>query len=264
MNTLASSNAGKPADFMGSIQSFFTSLAKNSRALVVGLVILALVGAGLALFLNKKEGESEEARNALFLAQQSVDSQIKALGDKEQLMNAVKDVKAEKAGAQVPPPKGADIEALSYKKLDVDAEFKDAISKFTAVSEKYSGTRPAFEARLYLGNLYYNHGESEKALPWYTRAVDSASGSMEKAFAYSALGYAQENAGKNQDALDSFDKALNQGEGMIKGDVLLAIARNQTKLGKSADAQATYDRIVKELADTEFSKTAENLKAQAK
>ena len=249
---------------MGNVQAFFTSLAKNTRALAIALVVLALIGAGLALFLNKKESQSEEARNALFIAEQSIDAQLKTIGEKEQLSTAVKDVNAEKAGSKVAPPKNIDYEALTYKKMDVDTEFKDAVGKLQAVADKYNGTMPAFEARLFLGNLYYNHGESEKSLPWYLKASESASGSMEKAFAYSALGYAQENAGKNQDALDSFDKALNQGEGMIKGDVLLAIARNQTKLGKTDQVKATYDRIIKELANTEYAKTAENLKAQTK
>jgi len=249
---------------MGSLQNFFSTLAKNTRSLVIVLVVLAIVGTVIGFILNKKENQSEEARNALFIAQQSVNAQLKAIGDKEQMNTVAKEVKAEKAGAKVPPAKNIDFDALTYQKLDVDSNFGEAISKLTAVSEKYNGTRPAFEARLYLGNLYYNHGESSKSLNWYVKASESANGSMEKAFAYSALGYAQENAGKNQDALDSFDKALNQGEGMIKGDVLLAVARNQTKLGKADQAKTTFDRIIKELPNTEFSKTAENLKAQTK
>ena len=246
--------SGKSADFLGMVQDFFGSLAKHSRGLIGFLVVLVIVGGGVSYFMNQRETQSGEARNILFLAEQTVDTQTKTLAEKDRLTDLSDKSKV------TPVKTPAETDTVDFKKLDVDTVYKNSVEKLQGISTKYAGTRPAFEAELYLGNLYYKHGNSTQALTWYQKAMSGARGSLEKAFAFSALGYAQENTQQYQPALQSFESGLNLGESMIKGDLLLAMARVQAKLGQKDLAKGTYDRILKELPNTEFAKSAEHLK----
>ena len=106
------------------------------------------------------------------------------------------------------------------------------------------------------------HGEFTKALPWYEKASDSAPDSFEKALAFSSLGYVHESLGKPTEALQSFQKALNLGEGSLKGDLLMGVARSYEAVHDSANARSTYDKILTELPNTEYAKSAELFKDQ--
>ena len=59
-----------------------------------------------------------------------------------------------------------------------------------------------------------------------------------------------------------FQKALELGEGSLKGDLLMAIARCQETLHDSSKARSIYDRILSELPNTEYAKAADINKAQ--
>jgi len=59
-----------------------------------------------------------------------------------------------------------------------------------------------------------------------------------------------------------FAKALELGEGSLKGDLLMAIARCQETLHDSSKARSIYDRILSELPNTEYAKAADINKAQ--
>src|SRR5262249_21213986 len=122
------------------------------------------------------------------------------------------------------------LDAVEFKKLDVDAQLTDGASKLKHVASEYVGTRAGYEAAVQLGNLYFDHGDAAKAVEWYGKAVDTAPGQFEKALALSSLGYSQENAGKAADAAQTYERALNMGEGSIKGDVLLGMARSYEAL----------------------------------
>ena len=108
-----------------------------------------------------------------------------------------------------------------------------------------------------LGQLYAQHGQPEKATPWFQKGLDAASNSFDKAMAQAALGYINEKIGKHSDALALFEKALNQGEATLKGDLLMAIARCHEGLKDGAKARATYDQIIKQLPNTEYAKNAQ-------
>lgn len=216
-------------DFFIVVYEFFEGLSKRPKLLIIAAV--ALVGGGflIAHQVNHREAVQESAKSALYAAQQAIEGKT--------------------------PEK-----ASPYQKIDVDSQYGDGIKKLATVAENYPGTRASFEAVLQIGNLYYDHQSPEKAILWFSKAADGAPAQLEKASALSALGHAQENAGKFSDALQSYDKAINLGEGSLQGDLLLAKARCEEALHDVAQARSTYDQILAKLPETESSRIATILK----
>jgi TolA-binding protein len=265
--------------FFQVVYRFFDALSKKRGLLAGAIGALVLAGIGVGIWSNRAQERAEQAKSALFIAQKSFEEETRALAGVK-LAEAPKPTPAAKEGA--PKDEAADkaarearakqakqneedtkkLEAVVYQKLDVDAKYVQTLAKYRAVIEQYPGTQAAFEARLGLGDLYYAHGDSARALPVFQEAFDKTSGSHNKAVALSSVGYAQENQGKTLDALNTFQKALDLGETGLKGDLLLAIARCQEALHDTAKAKATYEQIISQLPNTESSRTAELLKAQ--
>lgn len=245
-------------DFFTAVYRFFDGLGKHTAvlAIVIGLVmVLGVVG---GLMANRHEAKSGEAKSALFLAQKAYDTEMKSLaGIKAPAAGADEKAKAAEEAAS-----SKRLDELSLQKFDVEAKLPTTVAKYKEVITQFGGTRAAHEARMGLGDLYFNHGDAAKAIPFYKEGADSAPGNFEKSLALSALGYAYENSGKPNDAVAAFEKALNLGEAGIKGDVLLAIARSQVALHDTAKARSTYDQIISQLPNTESAKMAEALKAK--
>lgn len=214
----------KPDHFMVSITRFFTQISKHTVLFFGGIAGLFLLGVGGAFYAQHREARNEAARNALYLAEKSLEKDAKAT-----------------AGP-------------------VETQYADSIQKLKGVESGFGSGRAVFEARLKLGDLYLNHGDPNQASTWYIKAVDVAPGRLEKGLALSALAYAQENLEKPNEALQSFQKALNLGEASLKGDLLLGIARCYSAMQDSAKARSTYDQILTDLPNTEYSRTAEILK----
>jgi len=239
----------RPDGFTAAFTGVFDKVSERSTLFVLILGVLLAVSVAIGFYLNHRDAKFAAARNSLYLAGQSLQTELKALD-------------SSKNKPKTDAASESDDEITEFKKLDVDAQFPTAVSKLKAVQTEYDGTRSAYEARLKLGSLYFNHGDFSNAVPWYEKAVSSAPSSQEKAMALSALGYAQEGQGKTKEALDVFQKAYSLGEGILQGDLLLGIARCYEALHDSANARSTYDKILTQLPNTEFSKTAELYKDQ--
>jgi len=257
---------------MSATANFFDQLLTHFKGVtlaIVGLFLLGLVGAYVSNHLNAK---SQEGRNAFYLAEKDFEKESKALsgpipdpiaGQNEKAVKVkgaaaqeMKDTNAKNANA------AKDADLAYFKKLNTDTQFGETVKSLKKIDENFGGTRAAFDSRIRLGDLYLNHGEAEKALPWYEKAVHSAPDSFDKALAFSGLGYAQENLGKYPEAILSYQKGINLGESSVKGDLLLGIARCYEVLHDSANARKLYDQILKELPNTDYSKTAEIYQGQ--
>ena len=244
----------RPDGFTSAITGLFNDLSKQTGLLLVFLGALLGLGVLAALYMNHLDSRSEAARNALFSGDKAMETEMKALATAES-PKALKD-SADKIAPE------ALAETVAYKKLDVDRQFPETVKKLQEVDATFGNTRSAYEARLKLGDLYYNHSEFSKAVPWYEKASDTAPNNFEKAVAFSSLGYTQENLGKPSEAIQAFQKALNLGEGSLKGDLLLGLARSYEAMHDSANARSTYDRILSELPNTDSAKSAEIFKSQ--
>lgn len=232
-------NLKRPDSFTTATVGFFDQLFSHFRGVTLAILCLFLIGLGGAYYSNHREAQSQEARNILYLATKSLEKESKVI-----------------------PGQDKDPSVALFQKLNTDAQFAETIKTLKKVDESFGGTRSAFESRLKLGDLYLNHGEAEKALPWYEKAIQSAPDNLDKALAFSALAYAQENLGKHADALLSYQKGINLGESSVKGDLLLGIARCYEVLHDSANARKSYDQILSEFPNTDYSRTAEAYRAQ--
>ncbi len=249
-----SSNSGldrkslkRPDSFLAALSRFFSGLVRNAN--LFAILIGALFGVGLltTLLINRMDSKSEKAQNGLYLAEKTLATEMKALTP----------------SVGTDSPQGAPkAPSVDFKRMDVDAQFPKSIQELKAVEESFSHTRAAFDARLKLADLYYNHGDYQKAHAWYEKAVDTAPGNFEKALALSSLGYVKENLGKPAEAIQTYQKAINLGEGSLKGDLLMGIARGYEAVHDTPKARSTYDQILIDLPNTEFSKSAEVLKNQ--
>lgn len=242
----------RPDGFMTSLSGIFSQLISKSSILAGCAVGLIAIGVGIALFMNQLESKSKNARNALFLAEKALAAEVKGFASHEVSKEANTTHKGQSDSS---------LDEVAFKKLDVDVRFPDGVQKLKAIVQEFRGTRAALDAQVKLGDLYYNHGEFSKALPWFEKAAGSSSG-IEKATALSSMGYTYENLGQPQEAITFFQKAINLGEASLKGDLLLALGRCYEALHDFAKARSTYDKILSELSNTEYAKSAEIAKSQ--
>lgn len=248
----------RPDGFLVWLRGIFDGILGHAKGflIIVGLVFgVALAG---ALYMNHRDSEAKLARNAFYQAQKQLETELKALVPPSAPKEAAKT--GEKAAPSVTPG----VESLTYQKMDVDSKLPETVKKLQAVAQKYGSTRSGFDAAMALADLYFNHGEFAKAETGYNRALSLAPNSFEKAITLSALGYVQENLAKPEAALQFFQKAIQMGESGLKGDLLLAIARCYEATQNTAKARETYEQVLNEFPNTEFSKTAEIYKAQNK
>lgn len=263
MSEITSSIPKGTDEFTSDVSGFFETLAKNWHA-VVAVIVLAVIGSGVAVFMmTKKEERVDQGRNALFLAEKNLDEQMKKMAQPAEtssnLEAAVKDPKAANAARM---KAAAEADAVSYQHFDVDAKLGDTVKQLQAIGQGYPNTRPGYEAMMLLGKLYLDHGQALKAQEWFVKSTESAPTKLDKALAWSSAGYANENDGKFKEAIEAFDKAIAQGEGVLKGDVMMGKARSYQALKDNGQAKTTYDQIISQLPNTEYSKSAESLKAR--
>ncbi len=248
--------------FTVAVTGFFNRLGQNTSVLIVGLAILFVFGLGAAYWMNHLEARAQAASNALYLAEKAEEAELKALAAKYVKPEPKTDSKPvdAKTKASSAPDESAD--QAEYQKLDVDSQFSGAIAKLTGVAVQFPSTRPGFEAHLKLGTLYFDHGDSAKALSWFEKAEKVAGSGFDRAVALTSVGYANENLGKPAEAVVAFQKALHLGETSLKGDLLLALGRCYEALHDTAKARSIYDQTLSELPGTDEAKNAELRKSR--
>jgi tetratricopeptide (TPR) repeat protein len=241
--------------------------ASSGKTVAIGLGVLALIGGGAAFFSGQKDARRNEAKNALYRAQKTYESELKAIAatmpkPPVEKPKTIKGKNGKDVKAAAPAAPEVDPLAAAYARVAVDERFAETVKNYTIVSNDFNGTPSAFEARLALGNLYMNHGDTAKSVAWFEKATTSAPNSNEKAFAWNAYAYALEGTGKFTEAFSAYEKSLNQGIDGLKGDSLFGMARTQTLAGDAAKARTYYDRVISELPESEYARIAKQLKAK--
>lgn len=257
-NISTGSSAPKGSDeFTSNVSDFFDAIAQRWQLVVAAAVLIVIACAATVFVMNKKEEKVDQGRNALFLAQKSIDEQMKKIS--ETLVSSTKTDIADKKTGKTP---AADPEAAAFVQFDVDAKLGEQVKMLEAVAQDYPHTRPCYEAMMLLGKLYLDHGNPSSAATWFQKSTQEAPIALDRALAWSSVGYANENAMKYKDAIDAFDHALAEGEGTIKGDVLMGKARSYEALHDSTQAKTVYDQIISQLPGTEYAKNAQSFKAR--
>ncbi|MCM2278332.1 MAG: tetratricopeptide repeat protein [Oligoflexia bacterium] len=242
------------------LNQFFDKLTQNYRAFLSAVIAIVAITAMVAFVMSRKTAKNEEANQALFMAHKAIEKELTAMAEARAPKAPEAKAKTDKdvADAKTPP---VSPETLRFEKLDVDAQLTAGVNQLKAVTEKFEGTRGAFEANLALGNLYFEHGEPAKAVAWLNQAAKSGKTTFDQATAWLALGHAYEDSGKLKEALESYEKALATGEAVAKGEALLSVARSHELLKDTAKARSTYDQVISQLPSSEYAKTAEARKA---
>lgn len=218
--------------------------------IVVAVLLVAV--AGMSAYTSMKNKKAAASRDALYAAQQLFEEEEKALLPPTPKPEPV----ASGSKAKAPAPAAAP-PSVAFKTLDVDASYPKTVSALKKVIQEYPKTLSSFQAQLLLANLYADHGASGKALPYYSAASEQAQQPMDKAGALGSLAQAQESAGQCGEAIKTAERALNQGVAAVKGDLLVLQARCYETTQSPTQAKAVYDKIIKDLPGTPFSRLAE-------
>ena len=249
----------RPDEFVTVATGLFDRLAGNGKALLAGVIVLLLIGAGGTVAYQMREKKLEDSRNAFFQAQKALEDELKTA--MAALPKPAAPAKPTKPGETTPPPAAPSPEEILYKKLNPATTFPKAIAAYQKVVADFSGTRVAFESQVALGNLYLRHGEPSEAAQWLRKAAASAPSASDQGMAWMGVGAAEESLGKFKEAGDAYRSAQNSGDATVRGQALLATARVFEATKDIAQARATYDQILSQMAGTEAAKAAETAKA---
>ncbi len=267
----------KPDGFQVTMEAVTKNQAKANRMIWMILGAIALIGGIVALVQSQSHKKELLAASDLFQAEKALNAELKDLAVKlvpagvavdeenadDQEDSAKTAKKDAKKGAKVPPPKPkapAGVEAIAFKKFDVDTELKKSIEGLKKVAETHRSTRAGFQASLAVGDIYLEHASAETAAVWYAKAAETAPSNLDKALALSNLGYAYDNAGKNKEAIDAFEKSVSLNQETVKGDSLLELIRLYKSTEQLDKRKTTIDRVAVELPNTEYAREAEGLR----
>lgn len=217
------------------LQTFWAGILKNVK-LVLG-VAAAILGLTILSVLMSGQSQKREAlaKDAWYLGQKNYLEENKSVSG--------------------PDGKKAEV--------DVNLSFSKTISAWSALIAEYPKTLAAYEARLALADLYADHGAYEKAADWFTEAADAAGNTRNRARAFLGLGFAREQMGQVTEAAAAYERAIQQGESVLHGELLLSLGRVYEKTDVEK-ARSTYERVRTDLAGTDEAKTAESALARLK
>lgn len=255
----------KPDEFFRVTRKFFAELSRHTQGLVALLVGVVILSAAAAFYSNFKEKKSVEGQDALYHAKKSLETQY-SVWTKAEIPTVSPDLKNSKDSKKAAPVEQTREKAKdwAHEHFDVDAKLSGTVTQLKDVSEKYSSVRAGYESALLLGDLYLDHGDAAKALPWYQTAYSRAPRGYERAALGYTLGVTHENLGHTKESLEAYQKALNSGENALKPELLLAVARVYEATGDLVKAKNSYDEVLQSFPATEYSKTAELNKARLK
>ena len=120
------------------------------------------------------------------------------------------------------------------------------IKKLEDLVADYPRTKGAASARVTLGHLYYQKGESAKAIAAYQGALDrSGFPANIRIMIQESLAYAYEQKGDLPQAAKFLSEITLTESTLLKEDAFLALARVYQKMGKTGEAKATYEKFLK-------------------
>jgi TolA-binding protein len=271
----------------------------NAKAVIslIGILVTLAVGfAGYRAFHSSKQMDAQEA---FFLGRYAIEKQMRE--EAESLIPAVpplakpkspsdastlaaqeaakspskdsKEAKEEEKLAQEHQKKvrerdeavGKKLGELLYAPSDGETlkkKYGSSLEKIEKVSQNFAKTRAAYEAEIWLGDFYLNHNQAPLAISHFEKAILNHTGAYEQALAAYSLGTAYENSGKWAEAQGAYEKSILFSDIGLRGEILLALARMQEQLQQKDRAKATYDQIIQQLPNTDYSRTAQALKAR--
>jgi predicted negative regulator of RcsB-dependent stress response len=200
-------------------------LQKNLRPLAIGLVAL-LVVAGIVSYLISTRARSEDAAS-------------RALADARS--EYLKGMGASPGAIEV--PELANPEAAKRVR-------ETARAAYTKIADEHSGTVSGALARLEVASLLLQDGDTEAALETFRvlRAEAPSRPNLE-GMLLQREGQALEQAGRPQDAVQSYERAAALEGYPLRYYALADAARLRASLGEADAARALYERLTSEAPD---------------
>jgi TolA-binding protein len=144
-------------------------------------------------------------------------------------------------------------EAFKYYSLSVDkgnpGDYQMSLTKFNDLVSKYPRTSVGRKSLFYLGNCYFWMKDFINAEKYYRLFLDNSSKKdmVLRKFAYEGLGYASEQGGKYEQALNFFKKVSEEdGSNNPDDSVLINLARVYEELNQNDKAIEIYQKIIKD------------------
>ena len=132
-----------------------------------------------------------------------------------------------------------------------------AVTKFKAAADAYPSTDAGIFARYQEAVSQLALGDAVAAAAAYQQVVDRSGNGIYGQMARLGLAEAQAQAGKFDDAINTFKELAQRKDGPLPIDgVLMQLGRTYRDAGKRADAQQTFNRLVAEYPDSPFTTEA--------
>jgi predicted negative regulator of RcsB-dependent stress response len=143
----------------------------------------------------------------------------------------------------------------SLEVLDPDQKLK----KLEEIIKDYPKTKAAYTALVTAGHLYFQKKDFPRAVYAYQLALNK--GEFPPAFKtliQGNLAYAYEQKGDLKQAAKAFSEIAQSNENLLKEDSLINLARVYQKMGKKAEAKATYQTFLKSFPQSIYAKVVKD------
>jgi tetratricopeptide (TPR) repeat protein len=140
------------------------------------------------------------------------------------------------------------------------AAARDARAKelFEEAAKRYPSSGPGLAAALWLGDRAFVEGDRARARELWQRVVDAHGGGSLEISARVDLANLDRAEGKSEALLAELKKQLASASPDLPADVLLVeMARTYEALGKTADAVATWKKLLEEHPDSPYASVAQ-------
>jgi tetratricopeptide (TPR) repeat protein len=210
--------------------SFVDTIVDRRKPIAVALALFVLAGAAYSVYVTWRENQNQKAASATYDAMQKLE--------------------------RIPPGEGGQVDTAWAQKA------AEPLKELETVAAQHKGTVPAYEAFMKLGDVNYQTGDYARAAGFFERAVDGAPTKFFKAMALYSQGMALEGMKDYKKALERFNSALSIGEPGLKGELLMALARNSLAAGDGARAKDYYGRVEADFPSSAVAMQAQRLKAE--
>jgi tetratricopeptide (TPR) repeat protein len=132
-------------------------------------------------------------------------------------------------------------------------QYDGAEAAYQSLFDKFPGSRASYEGQLQLGDIWMESGNYDRAISHYEQAAHVAGDAFSKLLAMYTLGVAKESAGKFQDAVQSYELALNSpGSDFLKPEILMAEARCYESIHQDKKAIEIYRTVQDKFASRSY------------
>ncbi len=154
-----------------------------------------------------------------------------------------------------PPAPGTPSSGLSFPTEREKSQA--ALAKYKLVADQYPSTEAGLFARYRQASLEVSLGNAKEAVGLYQQVIDKGGSGLYGQMARLGQAEAQVRAGQLDSAIATFNALSQQKDGPLPVDgILLHLGQTYRDAGKSTDAQAAFDRLIKEFPDSPFASDA--------